>query len=284
MSDFYITLPSHSSKTELPNNASNSFKIRLPHPIRLDGGGWKVGLVAVSLPDPTCQVPPLMKDQNLILFRSSWVAEDTLTLQGKKLFGASFQGRNLRPEDLEILDGKGFMNTMKAFFDKKKVEKVFNAGWKIADANGENHTTAHFEWEGDDLVLHNHDMTLQRINNSYYPAFFINAELGVDMGWFINKGNNNYALGPNLTIEICNGTIPTPADITSINPSTPSDRFWNYGVPSKLIRMTLTCKLEVHQFELVLQERVGFHQTVLVRLLQRGGQWRRGQSGHGLVA
>ena len=133
------------------------------------------------------------------------------------------------------------MNTMKAFFDKKKVEKVLNAGWKIADANGENHTTAHFEWEGCDLVLHNHDVTLQKINNSYFPAFFINADLAVDMGWFIKKGNNNYALGPNLTIEIPDGVIPSPTDITSINPSSLGDKFWNYGVLSKLIRVTLTC-------------------------------------------
>ena len=238
---FYVTLPSHNSKNEFPNNTSNHFKIRLPNPIRLEGGGWKVGLVAVSLPDPTSQVPPLMKDQDVTLFRSSWVAEDTLTLKGNKLFGASFQGRDQRPEDLETLDGKGFMNTMKAFFDKKKVENVLNTGWKISDANGENHTTVHFEWEGDDLVLHNHDVSLQKINNSYHPAFYINADLAVDMGWFVNKGDNNYALGPNLTIEIPNGDIPTPTDITSINPSLPGDRFWNYGVPSGLIRMTLTC-------------------------------------------
>ena len=76
MSDFYITLPSHSSKTEFPDNT----KVRLPLPTRLEGGGWRVGLVAVSLPDPTSQVPPLMKDQDLTMFRSSWVAEDTHTL------------------------------------------------------------------------------------------------------------------------------------------------------------------------------------------------------------
>ena len=92
---FYVTLPSHSSKNEFPDNTSNHFKIRLPNHIRLQGGGWRVGLVAVSLPDPTSQVPHLMKDQDVTLFRSSWVAEDTLTLQGNKFFGASFQGRDL---------------------------------------------------------------------------------------------------------------------------------------------------------------------------------------------
>ena len=35
--EFYITLPSHSNRTEFPQNQSNHFKIRLPHPIRLQG-------------------------------------------------------------------------------------------------------------------------------------------------------------------------------------------------------------------------------------------------------
>ena len=139
-----------------------------------------------------------------------WIADNTLTVQGKKVFRANFQVRDLREEDLITLDGKGFMNTTKAFFDKKKVENVLSAGWKIADADGKNHTSAHFEWEGDNLVLHNHDVKLEKwTDNSYYPSFFINANLAVDMGWFKDLGNNKYGLGSNLTIEIPNGVRPT---------------------------------------------------------------------------
>ena len=241
MSDFYITLPSHSSKTEFPDNTSNSFKIRLPHPIRLEGGGWKVGLVAVSLPDPTSQVPQLMKDPDHVMMQSFWVADNTTLVQGKKVFSAYFQVKDLGQEVLDTMTGKGFMNTMKAFFDKKKVEKALSSGWKIADADGKNHTSVHFEWEGDDLILHNHDVTLEKINTTYYPVFFIKADLAEDMGWFKKNGSGDYVLGPNLTIEIPDGTIPTPTDIVSINPSQLGDRFWNYGSGSGLIRLTLTC-------------------------------------------
>ena len=38
--DFYLTLPSHSNRNEFPQNQSNHFKIRLPHPKRLEGSGW----------------------------------------------------------------------------------------------------------------------------------------------------------------------------------------------------------------------------------------------------
>ena len=47
----YVTLPSHANRREFPNNQANSFKIRLPQPLQLTGGGWQVGLSAISLPD-----------------------------------------------------------------------------------------------------------------------------------------------------------------------------------------------------------------------------------------
>ena len=45
---FYVTLPSHDNRREFPNNQANWFKIRLPHPLRLPGGQWQVGLSAIS--------------------------------------------------------------------------------------------------------------------------------------------------------------------------------------------------------------------------------------------
>ena len=66
---------------------------------------------------------------------------------------------------------------MKTFFNKKKVEKSLRKGWKLSDADGENHTSAHFKWEGDDFILHNHDMKLTKHGGNYYPSFHIKSEL-----------------------------------------------------------------------------------------------------------
>lgn len=50
MSSFYLTLPSNGvSQKEFPNNANNSWKVRLPQPITLEGE-WKVGLSSISYP------------------------------------------------------------------------------------------------------------------------------------------------------------------------------------------------------------------------------------------
>ena len=239
MNDFYITLPSHSSTAEFPNNAANSFKIRLPHPIRLEGGGWKVGLLAVSLPDPCNQLPNIMNNDDNYLFQARWLATDTTASSTThRGYYAIFQVRDLtKLGELDMLDGTTLMNDMKTFFNKKKVEKSLRKGWKVADADGKNKTHPHFICERNDYILHNVDVKLTKYFGNYYPSFHIKAPLAVAMGWFVNKGNNNYELGPNLILEIPDGAVPNPIDLP--NPS--STKFWYYGTATGLIDLSMTC-------------------------------------------
>ena len=146
--------------------------------------------------------------------------------------------------DLDALDGLDFFNDMKTFFNKKKVEKSLRKGWKLSDADGKNHTSPHFEWEGDDFVLHNADVKLTRHNAIYYPKFYINAALAVAMGWFVHKYGNSYGLGLNVILEIPDGAIPDPIDL----PNPGSSKFWNYdagtdfyGVSTNMFQLSMTC-------------------------------------------
>jgi len=70
MSDFYIKLPSNGSKKEYPENKANSFKIRLPEPIRL-GPNWKVSLTSISLPDSHGVLPKFTLNKEA-LFVARW--------------------------------------------------------------------------------------------------------------------------------------------------------------------------------------------------------------------
>ena len=62
---FYVTLPSHANRREFPNNQANSFKIRLPQPLRLQGGSWQVGLSAISLPDTHVNLYELVQKEGV---------------------------------------------------------------------------------------------------------------------------------------------------------------------------------------------------------------------------
>ena len=53
-----IVLVSDPTK-EFPTNNTSSFKVRLPVPLELKGGGWKVGLAAISTPDATLDLSRL---------------------------------------------------------------------------------------------------------------------------------------------------------------------------------------------------------------------------------
>ena len=144
---------------------------------------------------------------------------------------------------LAVLDGTTLLKDMITFFNKKKVERSLRKGWKLSDANGENHTAAHFEWQGEDLVMHNRDVKLTRHNAQYYPKFYIHVDLAKDMKWFIHTGSK-YELGPNLILEIPEGTIPDPLDLP--NPS--NNKFWHYGSVDDgsggrifMMQLSLTC-------------------------------------------
>ena len=113
MSDFYLTLPSHSSKTEFPDNTSNHFKIRLPHPKKFERSGWKVGLTAISLPDSHCRVPTFTSGK-YALFKMRWkrgVSGTVVTVY-----------KDYNPDgvmvNFDAVNGVGFMKSMVNFFEK----------------------------------------------------------------------------------------------------------------------------------------------------------------------
>ena len=202
MSDFYLTLPSHSSKTEFPNNKSNHFKIRLPHPKKLEGSGWKVGLTAISLPDSHCRVP-VFTEGKYPLFKMGW--------KRKHKNSISVQYADYKPEDVlvnfDAVDGVGFMKSMVNFFQKNRIsddgsDTNSTFGWSFEC--GGTRTYSKFKWEGDELVTDNEDTK----KTSAVPAFLILKDLAHKMKWVVKKDDGSIFLGPNLQQELFGETVP----------------------------------------------------------------------------
>ena len=232
MSDFYLSLPSHSNKTEFPDNTSNHFRIRLPYPKKLEGHGWKVGLSAISLPDPTSQTPKLMENDD-IMFKSGWIAQGTIGTGAKFDFYAEFRPSDVRKEDLVTLTGVGFMKTVKSFFDKQRVEKALTIGFKFT--SGGKKTYSPLKWEGEDLLIDNSDVMLQKLrDNNFYPSFHINKEFALEMGWFKESGD----LGSNLVIEVADDIVPSPPDTFSLSKP---NRFWKESSDGKMMILSMSC-------------------------------------------
>ena len=206
MSDFYLTLPSHSSKTEFPNNKSNHFKIRLPHPKKLEGSGWKVGLTAISLPDSHCRVP-VFTEGKYPLFKMGWKRFSSA--------GVATVDRNYTPEDVlvnfDAVDGVGFMKSMVNFFEKNRIsddgsDSNSTFGWSFLHNNLR--TFIQFKWEGEELVTDNKYTS----KTSAHPYFMIHKDLAHKMKWVIKKDDGKIFLGPNLQQELYVDPVPNLND------------------------------------------------------------------------
>ena len=207
MSDFYVTLPSHSNKNEFPNNASNHFKIRLPHSIRLEGTGWKVGLSAIALPDSQVSIPPLVTAQgaNPTLAKYEWIRINSAssTTAGVATFDADDVNRVFYN-----VDGIGFMKSMMAFFQQRRIYNNDGPrqGAKYVTDDGKK-TYVYFFVEGEDLVIDNR-FTIKTKDLGSELVF--NQELAKKMGWIEGESVNGHTkLGPNIEQVFVDGTIPT---------------------------------------------------------------------------
>ena len=215
MSDFYITLPSHSSKTEFPNNTSNSFKIRLPHPLRLEGSGWKVGLSSITLPDTKALLLIDRVDSSnnpTVLFKVKWIRLDGRG-GGYTNGGAMFDVNDLDKVFTNVT-GVGFVSSMISFFEQRRIYNDFGPkfGAKYFHTFGNdvsNRTFIKFELENNELVINN-DKTLKTQNYGQRPSFSINEDVAKKMGLIVyNDKQRRYQLGPNIKQEFANNLIPS---------------------------------------------------------------------------
>ena len=197
MSDFYITLPSSSSKSEFPDNRSNSYKIRLPNVMRLSGSGWKVGLASVALPDTNVDLTRF-KSYPKPLMRCAWGMTDPADTS---LYEALFTM-------IEVSDMLHDTNITDRFqqiqFDKLSANKTY--AYKDKDGN-EKRLDITFRWEGEDLILDNVGQNLSGIRSGV--GFY--DKMAHDLGWLQQTVGGTIALGPNLKPELYTDVKTSPA-------------------------------------------------------------------------
>ena len=79
-------------------------------------------------------------------------------------------------------------------------------------------TSAMFVWEGEDLVLDNHNVrrykyVLRSGNTMMVPHFSIHHVMAEKMGWFEKNEQRQWALGRNLNMEFIDGRVPNKDNI-----------------------------------------------------------------------
>ena len=202
---FYVTLPSHANRHEFPHNQANSFKIRLPKPLQLSGGGWQVGLSAISLPDTRVNLYELVKKDGYIL-ATSW--EITYPAPGKTdgTMAARIGTTQALIQDVQdldwVVDGVSFMKATIAHLEQRRHETAIQGG-RFTNDQGK-HTYVKFKWEGEDLIIDNTNVC--HCGNKT-PVLTIYTKLALKMGW-LRKIDSGLILGPNLQQEFLGDQVP----------------------------------------------------------------------------
>lgn len=209
---FYVTLPSHSNRKEFPENRANSFKVRLPYPLRLEGSGWKVGLSSISVPDASIDLNRF-KSLKFPLLSVQWMLKrrgDGGQLKDRSLT-AHLTFQDILHDD-NIVDGLSFMKALVFKFDQVKEFKR-NVGDMTESVSGKKWEFT-FKWEGEELVLDNSNLDVSEVKTEGIPYFMsFNEELAFDMGWIKKNEKEIVVLGPNLKPECDHKTIPDPIDV-----------------------------------------------------------------------
>lgn len=237
MTDFYLTLPSHSSATEFVNNSSSRFKNRLPYVLHLTRE-WEVGLASVSIPDAGIQHEAFLRYSD----------EDPLLIIKYKQLSVNKELPGVRNETIKIThsdvvnfnndvhDGVSFMKALVRHYERR-ISAKRKPGDLYTFLDKRNVPT--FRWEGDELLL-DYDLIHKRvvINESDHhatktymaghqvvagdPPFSVkwNANFAVDMGW----ATFDQVMGPNMNQEL-SYTIPTfgDAEVDQLRVPTPRD-------------------------------------------------------------
>ena len=209
---FYVTLPSHANRREFPNNQANSFKIRLPQPLQLTGGGWQVGLSAISLPDTGVNIFNLLPADQPVFGISCY----RLTSAGRTVKSYNMKMDDLKEDD-SIVDGVTFMKAFLRWW-RKNMAEAYRGYYGAPETEGGKKTCPTFVREGEELLLNNSNVQRYKYvrpdaNTMYIPHFAMHHVLAEKMGWFKKNKNGEWVYGDNLTMEFVNGVVPSKDQI-----------------------------------------------------------------------
>ena len=234
-----MALPSHANRREFPQNRSNSFKIRLPHPLHLPGGQWQVGLSAISLPDTRVNMYDLAKKGDHVV-GIKWI-QTVPTPTSHDTYGSALT----KIDDLKdldwVVDGVSFMKATINHVEQQRRTTAVLGGKFVTDYG--RHTYVKFRWEGEDLVIDNTNVCHCRVVTT--PNVSFHTKLALKMGWIVlsDTHSSGFQLGPNLQQEFLGDQVPDMKPGTAWNDLNDDDGkpvFWAVKVRTYL-DLSMSC-------------------------------------------
>ena len=229
---FYVTLLSEDDKEEFPHNKSNSFKNRLPRPIRFVGSDWQVGLVHLSIPTAPSVGNELLDDvETLVYIR--WHTR-LLNPRDQKYYHYRQEfnqvGFHMTQDDL-VSTGQQFFHSLIHRYERALAHSA-EAKAKLAEDDGTKLYPS-FEWTKDgDLLLNTEkvDYTHQVAQLKWGRKFALH------MGWIHEWAKGRFELGSNIVPRLHSDTAPDPIDT-----STPGQLATKWKLDATQFKLSMSC-------------------------------------------
>ena len=228
---------------EFPNNANNSFKVRLPERLSLPGAGWHASLLSLTVPDQGQSNAVIAADPHTKVVKIS-----VTFLTRKWVLGeykrVEFKTKDYGVELEEIMSSKQSVTTGSQFWKRviqevhnKVMQALINRQSSALTNDGNEYPVVSVKknwmpgmtWKGDALVLHavpKGDL-LNANKSKVTSAFMMDLEIAKRFG-FVEQPvgvDVGYVIGPNLQF-----TCPTVTYTNQTKPdssSARSDLNWN---------------------------------------------------------
>ena len=229
---------------EFPNNANNSFKVRLPERLTLPGEGWHASLLSLTVPDQGQSNAVIATDPHtkVVTFSVTYLTRKWVLGEYKRV---SFQTKEYTVELEDIMSAKHPVTSGNLFW-KRAMQEVHN---EIMRALMHEQDTAltfdadefplvsvkknwlpRLTWKDNALVLHavpKGDL-LNANKSKVTSTFFLDLGVAERFGFIEEpKGVTGYVLGPNLQFTCPTVTYTNQTKPDSTMPSARTEFNWN---------------------------------------------------------
>ena len=214
---------------EFPKNTNNSFKVRLPEPLSLQGEGWYASLMSLTVPDEGQSNAVIASDPHTKVIRykhpistRKWTDTGDPSTSGYLSINTASSTKMIELEEIMnttqiVSTGSQFWKRVMHTLHDKIMTEVMKDQWNASVAERDRkpivfvnkHGMPQLSWKGESLVIEAiAKKELLNIAQVSMVEFYINVDIALKFGLLRRKtGKTGYAtsdfvLGPNLQYSL----------------------------------------------------------------------------------
>ena len=200
---------------EFPHNKNNSFKVHIPDGLRLEGTGWYVALLSLTLPNSDSNSDPFVTGHDTTVAKAFW---QLLHFQGPSNKPLNILARfayTMMIKENHVSDatnGVSYWNNVIQAMEQEVMTRPYNKKRQLKSVHDPNPVVyvkesmcPSFRWDGEDLIIkyRGADSTDGRqVNTVIYSYFDIAFEVARQWGFIHVKSDGKVITGPNLCMRL----------------------------------------------------------------------------------